>query len=74
MGSRNRDDLGHVTGCTGQHHCLAPEIITIAFGDFDLTPQGTGIRDKLHLTVHSWLVINICSGRSMSGTHNATPD
>lgn len=50
------------------------EIIIIASGNFDLTPQGTGIRDQLHLTVHSWLVINIRSGRSMSGTRYATPD
>jgi hypothetical protein len=46
----------------------------IAFGDFELTPQGTGIRNQLHLTVHSWLVIDMCSGCSMSGTRNATPN
>ena len=61
-------------------HCLVStavwrlEIAIIAFGDFDLTPQGTGIRDQFHLTVHSWLVIDMCSGRSMSGTRNATPN
>jgi hypothetical protein len=33
-----------------------------------LSPQGPGARNHHHHTVHSWLDINMCLGRSMSGT------
>jgi hypothetical protein len=52
MGSRNRD-LGHVTGCTGQH-CLAPGDYHYRIWGF--RPHTSGHRDKGQTSPHRALM------------------